>query len=114
MEDCIFCRIVAGTIPADIVFQDDEVTAFRDIHPQAPVHVVLIPNRHIPYLSDLTAADGPLLGRIFVAANQVAEQEGVSENGFRLVANCGPDAGQEVLHLHFHLLGGRRFGWPPG
>ncbi len=114
LEDCIFCKIVAKAIPADIVFQDDQVTAFRDINPQAPIHVVIVPNRHIPSVSDLTPADDAVLGRIFAAANEVARREGIADRGFRLVTNCGPDAGQVVMHLHFHMLGGRPLGWPPG
>ncbi|MCL5026175.1 MAG: histidine triad nucleotide-binding protein [Chloroflexi bacterium] len=114
MEEDIFCQIVARKIPADIVFQDDQVTAFRDINPQAPVHIVVVPNRHIPDVSDLTPADAPLLGRLFAVANELARREGIASSGYRLVINHGRDAGQSVAHLHLHLLGGRAMAWPPG
>ena len=112
-EDCLFCKIAAGKLPATIVYQDDEVVAFADINPQAPTHVLLIPRRHVSQTLDLTAADGPLLGRLVEAGNQIARERGL-ENGFRLVINNGPGAGQTVYHLHVHLLGGRALQWPPG
>ena len=114
MENCLFCKIVEGQIPAKIVYQDAEVVAFEDINPQAPQHVLLIPRRHIASITDLTMEDGPVLASIFVAASKVARELGIAESGFRFVTNVGPDAGQSVFHLHFHLLGGRKLGWPPG
>ncbi len=113
MKDCIFCRIVAGEIPAKVVHQDDEIVALRDANPQAPVHLLLVPRRHIASLNDVEAADGPLLGRLLLVAQELATSEGVGE-GYRLVNNCGRTAGQSVFHLHLHLLGGRPMGWPPG
>jgi histidine triad (HIT) family protein len=106
--DCIFCKIVAGQIPADVVYQDDEFLAFRDIHPMAPVHVLIVPRAHIGALTDLAKRDEGLMGRLILAAKAVAEKEGVSEKGYRLSINCGPEGGQLVPHLHLHLLGGRR------
>jgi histidine triad (HIT) family protein len=111
---CSFCRIAAGELPATIVYQDDSVVAFRDIAPRAPTHILVVPRCHVPSLLDLDAADGELLGRIFATAADIARSEGIAERGFRIVANCGPWAGQSVGHLHFHLLGGRTMGWPPG
>jgi len=113
MGECIFCDIVAGEAKAEILYQDDGVTAFRDIHPAAPVHALLIPNRHIPSPSQVEPGDESLLGKLFVVARRLAEEAGVSQ-GYRLVVNSGPSGGQSVFHLHLHLLGGRRFTWPPG
>lgn len=113
-NDCLFCRIAAGEIAADVVEQDDAIVAFRDIAPKAPVHVLLIPRRHIASAADLEPADGDMLGRLFAMAARVARSEGVVDRGFRLVTNAGAAAGQSVAHLHFHLLGGRSLGWPPG
>ena len=113
MEDCLFCKIAAGQIPSTIVYQDSEVVAFRDLHPQAPPHILFIPRRHIPSMADLTPADNELVGKIFIAAKNVAHELGL-EQGYRFVTNVGPHAGQSVFHIHFHLLGGREFGWPPG
>jgi histidine triad (HIT) family protein len=112
--DCIFCKIVAREIPADILYQDGKVTAFRDVTPQAPTHVLIVPNEHIPDIHQATAEQLAVLPCMANAANRVAEQEGLVGRGFRLVINQGPEAGQEVSHLHLHLLGGRRFSWPPG
>lgn len=109
----IFKRIIDREIPADIVYEDDQCLAFRDIRPQAPTHVLVIPKKEIPTLDDLTTGDEPLIGHLFLAMKQIAAQLGL-EDGYRVVVNCGRDAGQEVFHLHFHLLGGRRLGWPPG
>lgn len=106
--DCIFCKIVAGEIPSDIVYRDEEVVVFRDISPQAPVHLLIIPEKHIPALTDLTEAESSLVGRMVNVANQLAIGEGVSESGYRLVINCGQQGGQLVPHLHLHLLGGRQ------
>lgn len=106
--DCIFCRIVAGELPSDIVYQDEEVIAFRDINPQAPIHLLIIPKRHIPSLTNLAEAEAPLVGHMVSVANQLAKREGIFEDGYRLVINCGEQGGQLVPHLHMHLLGGRR------
>ncbi len=114
MENCLFCKIAEDQIPAKIVFQDENVVAFEDINPQAPVHVLLIPRRHISSMAELTPEDGPILVDLFTTASKLAQDMGLSEHGYRFVTNVGPDAGQSVLHLHFHLLGGRKFGWPPG
>ena len=106
--DCVFCQIVAGKIPSEILYQDEEVIAFRDINPLAPTHVLIIPKRHIPSLAHLTDAETSLLGRMTKVANQLAREEGVSESGYRLVISSGEQGGQVVPHLHMHLLGGRR------
>ncbi|GER82350.1 MAG: histidine triad nucleotide-binding protein [Thermogemmatispora sp.] len=114
MQDCLFCKIANGEIPSKILYQDAEVVAFADINPQAPHHVLLIPRRHLASMKEVTEQDGALLAHLFVVANKLAQDFGLSERGFRFVTNVGPDAGQSVFHLHFHLLGGRPFGWPPG
>jgi histidine triad (HIT) family protein len=106
--ECIFCQIASGKIPSDIIYQDKEVIAFRDIQPQAPVHLVIIPRRHIPSLAHLSEADSALVGRMVTIANQLAKKEGVADKGYRLAVNCGEEGGQAVPHLHLHLLGGRR------
>lgn len=110
--DCPFCRIAAGEIPADVVYADDAVVAFRDINPQAPTHVLAISRRHVPSAADLTDDDGPLLAALFGALGHVAGEAGLG--GYRIVTNVGAEAGQSVLHLHLHLLGGRAMAWPPG
>jgi histidine triad (HIT) family protein len=112
MADCVFCRIASGEIPADIVFEDEAHVAFRDIHPAAPLHAVLVPKRHCPTLMDMT--EPAEHGRLMLAALATARALGIAESGFRLVANYGPDGGQEVMHVHWHILGGRILGWPPG
>jgi histidine triad (HIT) family protein len=109
-EDTIFGKIVRGEIPADIVYQDDLVTAFRDINPQAPVHVLVIPNKAIATADDVTEADEPLVGHMFTVAAKIARDEGIAADGYRLILNCREHGGQEVFHLHLHLLGGRRLG----
>ncbi len=114
MDNCVFCRIVSGAIPAERVYEDEFVLAIRDIHPQAPVHLLLMPKRHLASVLELGEADAALLGRIAAAAIQLANREGVAERGFRLLTNVGRDGGQTVPHLHFHLVGGRPMGWPPG
>lgn len=114
VENCIFCRIVAGEIPAKVVHQDEDVLAFQDLNPQAPVHILIIPRRHVPSLAELDDDDGDLGGRLLLVAKEVAREQGVEVGGFRLVTNTGSDGGQSVAHLHFHLLGGRSLGWPPG
>ena len=111
---CLFCRIIAGEIPSKKVFEDDEFFAFRDINPQAPVHVLLIPKRHIPMVSALDEGDGELMGNLILRAADVARQEGIAKSGYRLVINNGESASQTVFHIHLHILGGRNFGWPPG
>jgi histidine triad (HIT) family protein len=111
--DCLFCRIAAGEIPATRVHEDETVIAIRDINPQAPVHLLLMPVAHIESAAQLGEADGPLLGRLFAVATDLARSEGL-EGGWRVVTNVGPDGGQSVDHLHLHLLGGRRMTWPPG
>ncbi|MCB9076175.1 MAG: purine nucleoside phosphoramidase [Anaerolineaceae bacterium] len=109
-EETIFSKIIRKEIPADIVYQDEWVTAFRDINPQAPTHILIVPNKLIPTVNDVTAEDEQVLGHLFVVAAKVAQNEGVAENGYRLLVNCGSHGGQEVYHLHMHLLGGRRLG----
>lgn len=106
----IFSKIISGEIPADIVYQDERVTAFRDIDPKAPVHVLLVPNKEIPTVNDLTTEDEPLIGHMITVAKEIAEQEGVAKNGYRLLINCNRDGGQEIFHLHMHLFGGRPLG----
>jgi histidine triad (HIT) family protein len=112
-DDCLFCKIVAGEIPADKVYEDDEIVAFRDIRPAAPTHVLVIPKAHIPTLNDLTAEHDALMGRIVRVAQEIARDEGLSD-GYRLVVNCLAGGGQVVFHLHAHLIGGRSLTWPPG
>jgi histidine triad (HIT) family protein len=106
----IFTKIIKGEIPSDIVYQDDQVTAFRDIHPQAPVHILIVPTKEIPTVNDVTPDDEPLIGHMFTVAKRLAEQEGVAASGYRLLVNCNRDANQEVFHLHMHLFGGRQLG----
>jgi len=106
--DCIFCQIVAGKVPSEIIYQDEAVIAFRDINPQAPTHLVIIPKRHIPSLAQLTEAESSLVGHVVSTANHLAKGEGIAESGYRLVINCGKEGGQLVPHLHLHLLGGRK------
>jgi len=114
MSDCLFCGIIEGKIKGELVYQDDSVVAFKDIGPKAPVHILIVPRKHIPTLLDLEPSDGPLVGEIFRVAAKLAAEQGIAEKGFRVVVNSGADAGQTVLHLHYHLLGGRHLGWPPG
>jgi histidine triad (HIT) family protein len=113
-DTCVFCKVAKGLVRADIVLRNEEVVAFRDIHPQAPVHVLVIPRRHITALWEADDSDAVLLGRLLLACNEIAQMEGVDQSGYRVVANVGPDAGQSVDHLHFHVLGGRKLDWPPG
>ena len=114
MNDCLFCKMARGEIKPDIVHEDDELLAFRDIHPQAPVHVLVVPKRHITTLDDLAPEDAALVGRMTLAAAEIARRQGFSGQGYRTVMNCNSDGGQTVFHLHLHLLGGRRMQWPPG
>ncbi len=112
--DCIFCKIVRKEIPASIVFENNGILAFEDVNPQAPAHILIIPKYHIESTSDLTEGNVYLIGDLVLAAKSLADQRGIQRSGYRLVLNCGSDAGQEIFHLHLHLLGGRKFSWPPG
>lgn len=109
-EDTLFSKIIRHEIPADIVYQDDRVTAFKDINPQAPTHILIVPNKIIPTVNDVTPEDEATLGHLFVVAAQIAQEQGIAESGYRLIVNCGRNSGQEVFHLHMHLLGGRPLG----
>lgn len=113
-DDCLFCKIVDGEIDSDIVYEDEQVIAFKDIEPQAPVHLLIVPKEHIPTLLDLEEEHKELIGHIYQVANQLAEETGIAEEGFRLVSNCKEAGGQTVFHIHYHLLGGRDLQWPPG
>ena len=114
MEDCIFCKIAHKEISSEILYEDEFVVAFKDLEPQAPVHILIVPKKHIASLNDLTADDAELLARIVLAAQKLAKDNGIAERGYRLVNNCGIEGGQTVGHLHFHLLGGREMLWPAG
>lgn len=114
MSDCLFCKIRDGEIPCDKLYEDDDVIAFRDVNPQAPSHFLVIPKKHIATANDLEADDQAVAGKIMLVARQVAAEEGVDQDGYRLVMNCNKDAGQDVFHIHMHVLGGRRLSWPPG
>ncbi|CAN5676534.1 histidine triad nucleotide-binding protein [soil metagenome] len=114
MPDCLFCKLIAGDIPAAIVYDDERVVAFKDINPQAPTHVLLIPRRHIATLNDLAPEDDDIVGELTRRAAALAKEWGYADRGYRLVFNCNADAGQTVFHIHMHLLAGRRLGWPPG
>jgi histidine triad (HIT) family protein len=114
MTENIFSKIVAREIPADIVYEDEDVLAFKDVNPQAPVHVLVIPKREIATVNDLTSDDAELIGKLLLAARQVAQATGVAEDGYRVVVNCNAAAGQSVYYLHLHVLGGRPMSWPPG
>ena len=111
---CIFCKIVAGEIPAEILYQDDDVICFRDVAPQAPTHMLVIPKRHIGSIAELEEGDATLAGKILVTATRMAKEQGISESGYRVAMNCGDEGGQTVGHIHMHILGGRQMGWPPG
>ncbi|MBD3425951.1 MAG: HIT domain-containing protein [Candidatus Omnitrophica bacterium] len=113
-EDCLFCKIIDKEIPADIVYEDDQMIAFKDINPKSPVHLLFIPKKHIANLNDVSDEDASLIGRILVKIKDLAGESDVAEKGYRVVINCNQDAGQEVFHIHVHLLGGRKFEWPPG
>ena len=112
--DCLFCKIVAGKIDADIVYRNDRVVAFRDINPKAPTHVLIVPRNHVATINDLSRDDSDDVGCLFLAARDIANAEGIDESGYRVVMNCMQGAGQSVFHLHLHLLGGRALRWPPG
>lgn len=113
MDDCLFCKIAGGSIPTNMLYEDEDLVAFRDIDPQAPLHILLVPKQHIPSAQQLTEVDAPLLGKVFEVAAMLYEREGLTE-GYRLVTNVGKHGGQSVPHLHFHLLAGRQMAWPPG
>ena len=113
-KDCLFCKIVDGDISADIIYESDSAIAFRDINPQAPTHVLVIPRKHIATINDLEAGHEEIVGSLFMAAQEIARQEGIEEAGYRAVMNCNEGAGQTVFHIHLHVLGGRSLGWPPG
>jgi len=114
MEDCLFCKIINGDIPSECVYQDDYVYAFKDIDPVAPVHVLIVPKQHIASANEITAENSIVVSKIFEAAAIIAKENGLDANGYRIVNNCGELAGQTVMHLHFHLIGGRDLSWPPG
>ena len=114
LNDCLFCKIVKGDIPSSKVYEDDKVYAFRDIEPQAPVHILIIPKEHIASANELTEENASVVGHIFAVAAKIAKEEGIADGGYRIVNNCGEDGGQTVGHLHFHMLGGRSLQWPPG
>lgn len=110
MENCLFCKIVSGKIPSAIVYEDEDILCFNDINPTAPVHILIIPKKHLAGINDITQDDASLIGRMFAVIKTLAAQYGVSDSGYRVITNCGPDSGQEVAHLHFHLIGGRALG----
>jgi histidine triad (HIT) family protein len=114
MGDCLFCRIVRRAIPADIVAEDEQLLAFADSNPQAPTHVLIVPKTHLPSLAALNDANAGLMAQASLMANRLATQQGIAQTGYRVVVNCGPQAGQSIAHLHLHLLGGRAMAWPPG
>ena len=110
MEDCIFCKIANKEIPSNIVYENDDILAFRDINPVAPVHILVIPKKHLSSVLDLSEEDEMLVGKIYTIINEITRKEGIDESGFRIVVNCGEDGGQEVKHLHFHIIGGKKLG----
>jgi histidine triad (HIT) family protein len=114
LKDCLFCKIIKREIPSKIVYEDNEIIAIEDIDPKAPIHILIMPKRHISTILDINEEDKELIGTIFIKASSIAKDKGISRNGFRIVVNCGKHGGQAVYHLHFHLLGGRLMGWPPG
>ncbi len=114
MTDCLFCKMVSGEIQPDVVLETEDILAFRDINPQAPTHILIIPKKHISTTNDLTAADTEVMGKLLLVAKDIAAQEGVADPGYRTVMNCNADGGQAVYHIHLHLLGGRAMAWPPG
>lgn len=114
MQDCLFCKIIAGQIPGTILHKDERLVVLKDINPQAPMHVLVVPRRHVATLNDLTSGDDVLVGEMMRRAAAMAKENGFSERGYRTVFNCNAEAGQTVFHIHLHVLGGRRFSWPPG
>ena len=113
-QDCLFCKILAGDIPADVIYESDDTIAFRDINPQAPTHVLIIPRKHIATINELDESDRETVGSLYMAAKDIAAAEGMAEDGYRAVMNCNAGAGQTVFHIHLHVLGGRPLSWPPG
>jgi len=113
-NDCIFCKIAAKEIPSKVVYETEYILAFEDINPQAPVHILIIPKKHIPTINDIEESDRELVGELVHTAKEIAVEKGIESNGYRLIFNCNKDAGQEVFHIHLHLLGGRKMKWPPG
>jgi len=113
-SDCLFCRIAAGEIPAEVVLSTPDLVAFRDINPQAPTHILIIPRTHLATVSEIDPSHSELMGELFLAAQELAQGEGIADEGYRMVVNAGAGAGQTVFHIHMHLLGGRGMGWPPG
>lgn len=114
MSDCLFCKIVSGKTDTEIVYEDEKVVAFEDINPKAPVHLLIVPKKHIPTLNNLEMKDKDLIGHIYQVASALAEKKGIAQDGYRIVSNCNENGGQTVFHVHFHLLGGRQLQWPPG
>ena len=114
MEDCIFCKIINGEIPSEKVYEDEEILAFKDINPAAPVHILVIPKKHIASVNELLPTDAFIIGHIFKVAKKIAIAKDIAESGYRIVNNCGQDGGQSIMHMHFHLLGGRKMMWPAG
>ncbi len=114
MTDCLFCKMVSGEIKPDVVMETNDILAFRDLSPQAPTHILIIPKKHIGTINDIDESDTEVMGRLYLAAKEIAAKEGMSEPGYRTVMNCNADGGQAVYHIHLHLLGGRAMGWPPG
>ena len=114
MEDCLFCKIAAGEMDTNFIYQDEEVVVFKDVNPKAPVHLLIVPKKHIADLNSLEAEDNQLVGHIYQIAKKMADEYDIAESGYRIVSNCGDDGGQTVYHIHFHLLGGRQMQWPPG
>ena len=112
--DCLFCKIVAGEIPVEFVYESDTVVAFRDINPQAPTHVLVIPRKHIATINDIAPEDEAIVGKLYTAAREIAVAEGIADDGYRTVMNCNEGGGQSVFHIHLHVLGGRPMTWPPG
>lgn len=114
MNECIFCKIVSGEIPCTKVYEDEKVLCFKDINPEAPIHVIMIPKKHIDSPNGISEADSDLIAHIFMVSKSITESLGIDKSGYRIVTNCGEDGGQSVQHIHFHLLGGRKMKWPPG
>jgi histidine triad (HIT) family protein len=114
VDDCIFCKIIAHELPGDYLYQDAQVTAFRDIHPVAPTHILIVPNKHLASVNDLESGDEAVIGRLFTIARRLAEQESIQDTGYRMIVNTGPHAGQVVFHLHLHLIGGQKMRYPMG
>lgn len=110
MDDCIFCKIIKKEIPSTIVYEDEEIIAFNDVNPAAPIHILVVPKKHIETLLEVSAGDDKLISHIYQVINKIAKERGFADNGFRVIANCGKDSGQEVMHIHFHVLGGKKLG----